>query len=116
MALVGQVGLGLRRGHLIRLGVRRRRRATKNWDAGGIQAPIASLTLSNDNPQPSPCFTIMKGSATEFSYDRCHHPPHAVHLELQPQQCRPPDRTGAADVGLLVIGGATVRGAVPKFG
>jgi len=33
---------------------------TKNWDAGGIQAPIASLVLSDTNPQPSPCFTIVR--------------------------------------------------------
>jgi hypothetical protein len=44
--------------------------ATKNWDAGGIQAPIASLTLSNENPQPSPCFTIMKGGPKGWIVDK----------------------------------------------
>src|ERR1039458_8035691 len=37
--------------------------ATKNWDAGGIQAPIARLTLSNENPQPSPCFAMLRVEA-----------------------------------------------------
>jgi hypothetical protein len=44
--------------------------ATKNWDAGGIEAPIASLTLSNKNPQPSPCFTIMKGGPKGWIFDK----------------------------------------------
>jgi hypothetical protein len=44
--------------------------ATKNWDAGGIQAPIASLTLSNENPQPSPCFAMLKVEATGIFYDK----------------------------------------------
>src|ERR1700691_627886 len=37
--------------------------ATTNWDAGGIQAPIAKLTLSNENPQPSPCFALLQLTA-----------------------------------------------------
>ena len=44
--------------------------ATTNWDAGGIQAPIAKLTLSNQNPQPSPCFTILKGGSKGWIYDK----------------------------------------------
>jgi hypothetical protein len=44
--------------------------ATKNWDAGGIQAPIASLTLSNENPQPSPCFAMLKVDAKGIVYDK----------------------------------------------
>ena len=44
--------------------------ATKNWDTGGIQAPIASLTLSNENPQPSPCFTILKGGSKGWIFDK----------------------------------------------
>jgi hypothetical protein len=44
--------------------------ATKNWDAGGIEAPIASLSLSNKNPQPSPCFTILKVEAKAIVYDK----------------------------------------------
>ncbi len=44
--------------------------AVKNWDAGGIQAPIASLTLSNQNPQPSPCFLLMKVGPKGILYDK----------------------------------------------
>jgi len=44
--------------------------ATKNWDAGGIEAPIANLTLSNEDPQPSPCFTIMKGEPKGWIFDK----------------------------------------------
>jgi hypothetical protein len=44
--------------------------ATRNWDAGGIQAPIASLTLSNENPQPSPCFAMLKVEAKGIVYDK----------------------------------------------
>jgi hypothetical protein len=44
--------------------------ATTNWDAGGIQAPIASLTLSNENPQPSPCFAMLKVEAKGIVYDK----------------------------------------------
>ena len=70
--------------------------AVTNWDAGGIEAPIASLTLSNENPQPSPCFALMKGGAKGFDLRQGDHPAHAVHLELQPQERRPPDLTTAA--------------------
>src|SRR5580700_8471155 len=34
--------------------------ATTNWDAGGIQAPIAKLALSSNNPQPTPCFALLQ--------------------------------------------------------
>jgi ABC-type branched-subunit amino acid transport system substrate-binding protein len=44
--------------------------ATKNWDAGGIQAPIATLTLSNENPQPSPCFAILQFTKKGIIYDK----------------------------------------------
>jgi len=70
--------------------------AVTNWDAGGIQAPIASLTLSNENPQPSPCFVLMKGGAKGWIYDKaitqptqsiwnCN-PKNVVHLTSQQQQ------------------------------
>ncbi len=70
--------------------------ATKNWDAGGIQAPIAGLTLSNENPQPSPCFAILKLEAKGIIYDKaitkptqsiwnCN-PNNVVHLTAQQQQ------------------------------
>jgi len=69
--------------------------ATKNWDAGGIQAPIASLTLSNENPQPSPCFAMLKVGARGIVYDKalthptqsiwnCN-PKYVVHLTAQQQ-------------------------------
>jgi hypothetical protein len=44
--------------------------ATKNWDAGGIEAPIASLTLSNENPEPSPCFALLQLTAKGIVYDK----------------------------------------------
>jgi hypothetical protein len=44
--------------------------ATTNWDAGGLQAPIAKLTLSNENPQPSPCFTLLKGGPKGWIFDK----------------------------------------------
>ena len=70
--------------------------STKNWDAGGIQAPVAQLTTSNANPQPSPCFVLMKVEPTKFVYDKaitrptqsiwnCN-PKNVVHLSAQEQQ------------------------------
>ena len=44
--------------------------ATKNWDAGGIQAPMPSLTLSNENPQPTPCFAMLRVTAKGITYDK----------------------------------------------
>jgi len=44
--------------------------ATKNWDAGGIQAPTKSLTLSNEDPQPSPCFALLQLTAKGITYDK----------------------------------------------
>jgi hypothetical protein len=70
--------------------------AVTNWDAGGIQAPIAHMTLSNQNPQPSPCFVLMKGGAKGWIYDKaitrptqsiwnCN-PKNVVHLTAPQQQ------------------------------
>jgi hypothetical protein len=70
--------------------------AVKNWDAGGIEAPITNLTLSNKNPQPSPCFTILKVGPRGFITDKaitqptqsiwnCN-PKNVVHLTSQQQQ------------------------------
>ena len=70
--------------------------AVKNWDAGGIEAPIPSLTLSNENPQPSPCFAILKLESKGIVYDKaitkptqsiwnCN-PKNVVHLTAQQQQ------------------------------
>ncbi len=42
----------------------------KNWDAGGIQAPIANLTLSDNNPQPTPCFAILQLTTKAIVYDK----------------------------------------------
>ena len=84
--------------------------AVKNWDAGGIQAPMASLTLSNKNPQPSPCFAPQKVGAQRVRLRQGDHPAHAVHLELQPQERRPPDRATAATTGVLVRMGSSGRG------
>ena len=44
--------------------------ANKNWDAGGIQAPVATLKLSNENPQPSPCFAMLQLTAKGITYDK----------------------------------------------
>jgi Periplasmic binding protein len=43
---------------------------TTNWDAGGIQAPIAKLTLSSENPQPTPCFALLQLTAKGIVYDK----------------------------------------------
>jgi hypothetical protein len=42
----------------------------KNWSAGGIQAPVAQVTPSNENPEPSPCFAILQAEPNKFVYDR----------------------------------------------
>jgi hypothetical protein len=44
--------------------------ATKNWSAGGIESPVPQLTLSNKNPQPSPCFAMLQLSAKGILYDK----------------------------------------------
>lgn len=44
--------------------------AQKNWSAGGIQAPVAKLTMSNENPQPSPCFALLRAKPSGFVYDK----------------------------------------------
>ena len=42
----------------------------KNWSAGGIQAPVAKLTMSDQNPQPSPCFALLQAKPSGFVYDK----------------------------------------------
>jgi ABC-type branched-subunit amino acid transport system substrate-binding protein len=42
----------------------------KNWAAGGIQAPVAQLVPSSQNPQPSPCFVILRAEPNKFVYDK----------------------------------------------
>jgi hypothetical protein len=44
--------------------------ATTNWDAGGIQAPIAKLALSSNNPQPTPCFALLQLTTKAIVYDK----------------------------------------------
>jgi hypothetical protein len=57
---------------------------------------VAQLTLSNHNPQPSPCFALLQAKANKFVYDRavtqptqsiwnCN-PKNVVHLTAQEQQ------------------------------
>jgi hypothetical protein len=69
--------------------------AEKNWSAGGIEAPVAQLTMSNQNPQPSPCFALLRAQGNKFVYDKtitrptqsiwnCN-PKNVVHLTPQEQ-------------------------------
>lgn len=44
--------------------------AVKNWSAGGIQAPVAKLAMSNENPEPSPCFALLQAKPSGFTYDK----------------------------------------------
>jgi hypothetical protein len=44
--------------------------AEKNWSAGGIEAPVAQLSLSNVNPQPSPCFALLQAKPSGFVYEK----------------------------------------------
>ena len=42
----------------------------KNWDAGGIAAPVAQLGISTNNPGPSPCFVLQQVKSHKFVYDK----------------------------------------------
>jgi hypothetical protein len=44
--------------------------ATKNWSAGGIEAPVAQLTMSDQSPQPSPCFALLQAKPSGFVYEK----------------------------------------------
>jgi hypothetical protein len=44
--------------------------ATKNWSAGGMQAIETRLATSENNPQPSPCFVMLKAESKGFVYDK----------------------------------------------
>ncbi len=44
--------------------------AEKNWSAGGIQAPVAQLTMSSQDLQPSPCFALLRVEPNKFVYDK----------------------------------------------
>ena len=73
--------------------------ATKNWDAGGIEAPVAQLTMSNAGP---PALTVLcpaQGRAQQVRLRQGDHPAHPVHLELQPEERRPPDPAATGVLG-----------------
>jgi Periplasmic binding protein len=42
----------------------------KHWSAGGIEAPVAQLTMSNQNPRSSPCFALLQAKPSGFVYDK----------------------------------------------
>jgi hypothetical protein len=42
--------------------------AEKNWSAGDIQAPTAQLAMSNQNPTPSDCFTMVQLQGGKFTW------------------------------------------------
>ena len=44
--------------------------AEKNWTAGDIQAPTAQLAMSNKNPTPSDCFTMVQLQGGKFTWDK----------------------------------------------
>jgi hypothetical protein len=44
--------------------------AQKNWTAGDIQAPTAQLAMSNQNPTPSDCFTMVQLQGGKFAWDQ----------------------------------------------
>jgi hypothetical protein len=44
--------------------------AQKNWTAGDIQAPTAQLAMSNQNPTPSDCFTMVQLQGGKFTWDK----------------------------------------------
>ncbi|HXZ62556.1 MAG TPA: ABC transporter substrate-binding protein, partial [Acidimicrobiales bacterium] len=39
-----------------------------NWSAGGIEAPVTHLTMSDENPVPSPCFALLQATPHGFVY------------------------------------------------
>ena len=42
----------------------------KNWSAGDIQAPTAEVTMSDQNPFPSDCFTMVQLQGGKFTWDK----------------------------------------------
>jgi hypothetical protein len=44
--------------------------AEKNWSAGDIQAPTAQLAMSDQNPTPSDCFTMVQLQGGKFTWDK----------------------------------------------
>src|ERR1700722_12898393 len=41
-----------------------------NWTAGGLQAPVAHLAMSDAGPMPSDCFALMQVEPGKFVYSR----------------------------------------------
>lgn len=44
--------------------------AQKDWSAGGLQAPVAQVTPSNQHPEPSACFALLQATSSKFVYDK----------------------------------------------
>jgi hypothetical protein len=44
--------------------------AQKDWSAGGIEAPVAQLSMSNADPHPSPCFALLQAKPSGFVYEK----------------------------------------------
>ena len=44
--------------------------AQKNWSAGDIQAPVAQEAMSDQNPTPSDCFTMVQLQGGKFTWDK----------------------------------------------
>jgi len=44
--------------------------AQKNWSAGDIQSPVAQLAMSDQNPTPSDCFTMVQLQGGKFTWDK----------------------------------------------
>ena len=84
--------------------------AVKNWDAGGIEAPIAKLTLSNENPQPSPCFALMKVGSKGILYDKAITKPTQSIWNCNPKNVVHLTSAAAATTGVLVSLGWAGRG------
>ena len=76
--------------------------ATKNWDAGGIEAPIAQLDALQREPRALPVFRHAPADDQGDRLRQGAHPPHAVHLELQPQERHSVD-CGAAGANQLLV-------------
>jgi hypothetical protein len=68
--------------------------ATKNWSAGGIEAPVAQLAQGNANPKPTPCFALLQGTTHGWVYAKSvTHPTQSIWncnpknvVQLTPQQ------------------------------
>ena len=64
--------------------------ATKDWDAGGIESPVAQCHVRR-GPSALTVLRPAEGRAQQVRLRQGDHAAHPVHLELQPEQRRPPD-------------------------